>query len=67
LLRQLGSNNGISNLIASTQGSTGDWRTLFTDLDRMMELTPEDIQRVANIYLDKSQRTVGYMINADNN
>ncbi|MCC5926760.1 MAG: insulinase family protein [Bacteroidetes bacterium] len=63
LLRQLGNNNGIANLIAFTQGKTGDWRTIFTDLDRMMELTPEDLQRVANIYFDHSQRTVGYVVN----
>lgn len=64
LLRQLGNNTGIANLISFTQGKTGDWRTIFTDLDRMMELTPEDLQRVANLYFEPSQRTVGYLVNA---
>lgn len=63
LLRQLGNNSGIANLIAFTEGKTGNWRTIFTDLDRMMELTPEDLQRVANIYFDHTQRTVGYVVN----
>jgi predicted Zn-dependent peptidase len=30
----------------------------------MMEITPEELQRVANIYLDPTQRTVGYLQNA---
>jgi predicted Zn-dependent peptidase len=64
VLRQLGSNQSLGFLIAQTQGETGDWRSIFTDLDRMMEITPEDLQRVANIYLDTTQRTVGYLKNA---
>jgi len=64
VLRQLGGNQSIGFLIAQTQGKTGDWRTIFADLDRMMEITPEELQRVANIYLDPTQRTVGYLQNA---
>jgi predicted Zn-dependent peptidase len=63
VLRQLGSNQSLAFSIAQTQGITGEWRNIFTDLDRMQEITPEDLQRVANIYLDPSQRTVGYLQN----
>jgi predicted Zn-dependent peptidase len=61
LLRQLGNNNGLGNLLGSTEMSTGNWRTVFHNLDRMQELTPEDLQRVANTYFLKTQRTVGLL------
>jgi len=66
VLRQLGKNDdidGIGFLLALTYASTGDWRSVFTDLERMQQVTPEDIMRVANQYLDKSQRTVGMIVN----
>jgi predicted Zn-dependent peptidase len=63
VLRQLGNNDGIGFLLAQTYGNTGDWRSVFTDLERMQEIRPEDIMRVANQYLDKTQRTVGKIVN----
>lgn len=61
LLRQLGNNNGLGNLLGSAEMTTGNWRTVFHNLDRMQEITPEDLQRVANTYFVKSQRTVGLL------
>lgn len=63
VLRQLGNNDGIGFLLAQTYGNTGDWRSVFTDLERMQQVTPDDIMRVANQYFDKSQRTVGMIVN----
>jgi predicted Zn-dependent peptidase len=63
LLRQLGSNDGIGFLIAETQGTRGDWRAVFTDLEAMNQVTVEDLQRVASQYLVKDQRTVGWIKN----
>ncbi len=63
LLRQLGNNDGIGQLIALTQGLRGDWRALFTDIETIESITPEDIQRVATQYLVKDQRTVGRIEN----
>jgi len=65
VLRSLGNNDGIGFLLAETEGATGDWRTVFNDLERMQQLTPEDIRRVAAMYFDKTQRTVGYLRNVD--
>lgn len=65
ILRQLGSNMGITFLLGQNQSTRGDWRTVFTDLDRMQQLTVEDIQRVANQYLVKDQRTVGILKNVE--
>jgi len=36
----------------------GDWRTVTEDYERLMKVTPEDIQRVAKKYFRKSNRTV---------
>ncbi len=63
VLRQLGNNDGIGFLLAQAQGARGDWRTVFTDLERMQQITTEDLLRVANQYLVTSQRTVGYVRN----
>jgi predicted Zn-dependent peptidase len=59
LIRSLSSNNGLALTLAQHQGKYGDWRALFRNLNDMTELTPADIQRVAQTYLVKSQRTVG--------
>lgn len=39
--------------------SQGDWRLLFVQRDRLKEVTPQDVQRVAQAYLKPSNRTVG--------
>jgi predicted Zn-dependent peptidase len=59
LIRSLSSNNGLALSLAQNQSTYGDWRALFRNLNAMTELTPADIQRVAQTYLVKSQRTVG--------
>ncbi len=43
----------------SEWGSMGDWRLFFLHRDRLKEVTPEDIRRVAAAYLMPSNRTVG--------
>lgn len=40
----------------------GDWRLYFLTRDRLKKVTPEDVQRVANVYLKQSNRTVGMFI-----
>jgi zinc protease len=40
----------------------GDWRLIFLYRDRMKNVTPEDVQRVATRYLLQSNRTVGRFI-----
>lgn len=43
----------------------GDWRLFFIQRDRIKDVTPADVQRVATGYLKSSNRTVGLFIPAD--
>jgi zinc protease len=45
--------------------SMGDWRLLFLDRDRIKTVTPEDVARVAKLYLKSSNRTIGQFIPTD--
>jgi predicted Zn-dependent peptidase len=63
LVRTLTSNSGIAQTLASAHINGGDWRTAFTNLDRLSEVTVDDIQRVAEQYLKKNNRTVGMIVN----
>lgn len=63
LVRTLTSNPGIARTLAFAHVNGGDWRTAFTDLDRLQEVTVDDIQRVAQTYMKKSNRTVGMIKN----
>ena len=40
----------------------GDWRTLFLHRDRLRDVTPADVQRVAARYLKPSNRTLGLFV-----
>ncbi len=44
----------------SEWASMGDWRLLFLHRDRLEQVTPEDVHKVAQAYLKPSNRTVGY-------
>lgn len=63
LVRSLTSNSGIARQLASAHVNGGSWKTAFTDLDRLSEVTVDDIQRVAETYIKKSNRTVGMIKN----
>jgi len=59
LLRQLDSNLDLAVALSETQGLTGDWRNLFKQIERINEVSAEDIQRVAKETFQPSNRTVG--------
>ncbi|HET6527199.1 MAG TPA: pitrilysin family protein [Balneolaceae bacterium] len=63
LIRGLDSNMGLARAFATAEAQTGDWRTIFTDLEELEKVTVDDLQRVANKYFTKSNRTVGVIIN----
>ncbi len=46
----------------TTPISQGDWRLMFLNHDRVKDVTPEDIVRVAKLYLKDSNRTIGEFI-----
>lgn len=57
LLRGLADNQGLSNALAEYQTRYGDWRELFTQLDRIDKVTKADIKRVADKVFVDSNRT----------
>jgi zinc protease len=50
------------SITLSETAATGDWRLLFLDRDRIRKVTPEDVTRVAKLYLKSSNLTVGRFI-----
>jgi predicted Zn-dependent peptidase len=59
IIRQLGDNSSLALQLSEYQVLTGDWRTLFKQLDRINAVTPEDIQRVARSTFTFDNRTIG--------
>ena len=55
-------NSGRIGVELSEWESMGDWRLLFLDRDRIKAVTPEDVARVAKLYLKTSNRTLGLFI-----
>jgi zinc protease len=53
-------------LYISEYAASGDWRLLFLDRDRVKAVTPDDVARVAKMYLKDSNRTVGVFIPTKN-
>ncbi|HEX3879092.1 MAG TPA: pitrilysin family protein [Bryobacteraceae bacterium] len=60
VIAQLDHNSGLASLLTRYYGSYGDWRKLFTSIDDIAKVTPEDVQRVAAAYFTKQNRTVAY-------
>ena len=61
-LRGLESNFGMALQLTSYQVISGDWKNLFTELDRINRVTAADVKRVAEVYLKKSNRTVAELV-----
>lgn len=66
LIRGLDSNSGLASQLATAESRRGDWRKIFTDIENLERVTVEDLQRVANKYLTKENRTVGIIVNESN-
>ncbi len=65
MVRNMSSHSGLANLLINAQFVYGDWRTVFTALDKINAVTAADIQRVANTYFTRSNRTVAYIETAE--
>jgi predicted Zn-dependent peptidase len=59
LIRSLGNNEGLAQMLATVQARYGDWRELFRQVDRIDKVTKADIRRVANKTFVETNRTVG--------
>lgn len=60
--RRLSSNLALAEQLAQSQSDFGDWRETFRSSRKLIEVTPEEIQRVAQLYLTQSRRTVATMV-----
>jgi len=58
-------NSGRVGLVLSEWGSMGDWRLLFLNRDQVEKVTPEDVARVAKLYLKPDNRTIGRYLPAE--
>ena len=63
LVRRLDSNMGLAKTFAKAQGQRGDWKKVFTDLEKLQKVSLEDIQKVAEEYLSKENSIVGKLVN----
>jgi predicted Zn-dependent peptidase len=61
-IRSLGSNLGMAFQIAGSEGLTGDWSYFLKNREDIRKVTADDVMQVANKYLTKSNRTVGYIV-----
>jgi predicted Zn-dependent peptidase len=62
LIRQLDSNSGLAQFLASGYANYGDWRRIFTDVDDIEKVTAADVQRVANQYFTEANRTSAWLV-----
>jgi len=61
-IRQLDSNQGLAMQLTFSQALQGDWRELFKQLDKINQVTAEEIKRVANEYFQRKNRTVAEIV-----
>jgi predicted Zn-dependent peptidase len=58
LLRSLGDNSTLANMLADYQTRYGDWREMFGELDKIDAVSKADIRRVAQqIFVDSNRTT----------
>ena len=62
LIRQLDSNAGLAQLLASAYANYGNWRKLFTGIDEIDQVTAQDVQRVAREYFTNENRTIAVTV-----
>jgi predicted Zn-dependent peptidase len=60
VIRRLDNNAGLASLLTANYAAYGDWRKLFTSLDDLEKVTPDDVQRVARQYFTTPSRTIAY-------
>ncbi|MGI0490026.1 M16 family metallopeptidase [Pantanalinema rosaneae CENA516] len=65
LLRSLSSNSGMAQLLLEYEVKTGNWRNLFTEIEKIEAITAADIQRVAQATLTPENRTIGRILPQD--
>ena len=64
-INALKSNSSMAAMLTGHEILMGDWRALFDDFDKVEAVSAEDIQRIAQMYLVKKNRTVGEVVPED--
>jgi predicted Zn-dependent peptidase len=62
-IASLASNSGLAAQLTFAQSVMGDWQAIEKQLQRINEIRPEDIMRVANTYFTEQNRTVAWLVN----
>ena len=62
LVRSVSSNSGMARLLAEYETKTGSWLNLFNNLDKISQVTAEDIQRVAKTTFTDNNKTIARLI-----
>ena len=65
LIGQLDSNTGLAQQLSRMEALTGDWRSVFEQLEELEAVTAADVQRVANETFTRDNRTVGMIKTQD--
>ena len=62
LVRTLDSNMGLAKSLVRAEGQRGDWKKVFTDLEKLQNITLKDLQEVAKKYLQEKKSVVGKLV-----
>jgi predicted Zn-dependent peptidase len=65
MVRTLGSNMGIVFNLGFAATIRGDWRTYLSDIEKVKQVTAEDVSRVASKYLTSKNRTVATLVKVE--
>jgi len=65
LMRELKSNQRMAVGLADHEALDGDWHKLFTEIEAVAKVTPEQVVSVARRYLTKNNRTVARLVPTD--
>jgi predicted Zn-dependent peptidase len=55
---------GMARNLVEYQVKTGDWRNLFNEIQAIAQVTPADIQRVAQATFTPDNRTIGRLLSS---
>jgi predicted Zn-dependent peptidase len=64
-VRRLRSGFGLALQVARSASLFGDWRATFDSIQDLIQVTPQDIQRVVQRYFGKERRTVATLVPVD--
>ena len=62
LIRQLDSNSGLAQALASYYSDYGDWRKLFTEVDEIEKVTADDVERVSKTLFNPLTRSIALIV-----